>query len=345
MTRGRYPNEARTQALAMIDALKRQRPGVVARLQVNPLDELESWDDLAVVYVEERVGYDRCSVAGSYLHTPPTLRITVAASRRRNGFTGLHELGHHLQKTDVLLGSRLFEVCPHDSETLEEEACDAFAAEILLPDDELMPVLGPKGPVVRDVADLVESSSASREACCVWAARHLRGAGVVYLLGADGVVQFSAPHSYIPPARGSDQSRTPLIAAAMATHNGHVTKDDTQLLYGNGSTSETLYGQAVWLDPDYLIAIVARDIVPWKQLAVPRADTGGYRSRKWQICAICNDYQTEDPCDNCSEPRCANGHCRCAVAKASKERQCPQCHLRLAPSRFRPGETVCTDCA
>lgn len=345
MTRGKYPNEARSQAFAMIDMLERRRPGVVERLRVAPLVELESWEDLAVVYVDEPAGYDRCSVAGSYLHNPPTLRITVAASRRRNGFTGLHELGHHLQKTDIALGGRLFEVCPHDSETLEEEACDAFAAEILLPDDELMPDVGPKGPVARDVANLFDSSSASREACCVWASRHLQGAGVVYLLDADGVVQFAAPHSYIPPARGSDQSRTPLIEAALETQEGHVTRDDTQLHYGNGTPSETLYGQAVWLDPHYLIAIVVRDMVPWKPLAVPRADTGGYRSARWQICEICNDFQSDETCEGCSETRCRNGHCGCDVAKAGKERRCPQCHLFLAPSRFRSGETVCNDCA
>ncbi|MBM7776012.1 hypothetical protein JOD54_006216 [Actinokineospora baliensis] len=345
MTRGKYPNEARSQAFAMIDVLEQRRPGVVERLRVDPLVELEGWDDLAVVYVDEPAGYDRCSVAGSYLHMPPTLRITVAASQRRNGFTGLHELGHHLQKTDITLGGRLFEICPHESETLEEEACDAFAAEILLPDDELRPAIGPKGPLARDVADLFERSSASREACCVWAARQLQGAGVVYLLDADGVVQFAAPHSFIPPARRSDQSGTPLIAAALESQEGHFTRDDTHLRYGNGTLSETLYGQAVWIDQHYLIAIAVRDIVPWKQLAVPRAYTGGSQSRKWQICEICNDFQSDETCESCSEPRCRDGHCGCDVAKARKERPCPQCHLRLAPSRFRPGETVCNDCA
>src|ERR1019366_923254 len=48
---------------------------------------------------------ERCSVAGGYVHTtvPPTLSVTNSLSPGRRSFTVLHELGHHLQKNDVVL--------------------------------------------------------------------------------------------------------------------------------------------------------------------------------------------------------------------------------------------------
>src|SRR3954466_14821230 len=94
----------------MREVLERSHPGAADRLRHDPLGELECWEDLAVVAVAETAGADRCSVAGSYHSDPPTLFVAQSASRRRNGFTGLHELVHHLQQTDEHLGSRTFDV-------------------------------------------------------------------------------------------------------------------------------------------------------------------------------------------------------------------------------------------
>lgn len=47
------------------------------------------------------------------------------------------------------------------------------------------------------------------------AAEYLTGGGVVALLDATGTVIFATPRGMLPPARGSDQSATPLIAAAL----------------------------------------------------------------------------------------------------------------------------------
>ena len=123
---------------------------------------------------EESSNDSGCSVAGSYQPNPPTLVVTKSLSSGRRRFTALHELGHHLQQTDIALGNTVFGYSDPDS--FEEEACDAFAAGVLLPDDELRTQLSPRGPTAQDVVDLYSvHSSASREACCVWAARTSAG--------------------------------------------------------------------------------------------------------------------------------------------------------------------------
>jgi len=331
--------------MAMLAAVERDHPGALAALQAGPHGELQRWPEIRVCLVSEADG-GRCSVAGSYQHqtSPPALLVSRSRSARRRGFTCLHELGHHLQQTDLELGQRLFAV--EDSEVLEEEACDAFAARVLLPDDRVAGHIDPRGPTAPGVVEMFHSSQASREACCVRAAEHLTGAGVIVLLDAAGTVLFAAPRGFIPPARGSDQSGTPLIAAARRGH-GRVERDHTVVAYRDGSTSDQVYGQAAWCDEDYLIAVLASDHAAWRRFAPPRPDTGRSRWGTWWTCETCaREFRvTEKPCERCGEPRCESGHCGCTVRRAGRDRRCGTCFLTLNPSRFAGDSTTCRDCA
>jgi hypothetical protein len=339
-----YVSEAQTQADAMATVVERVRPGSLKRLRAGPVTELMQWDGLSVSLVDETSAGGGCSVAGSYQPAPPTLVVAKSRSAGRRNFTVLHELGHHLQQTDVDLGSIVFQYS--DPDQFEEQSCDAFAARILLPDDELRTTIDPRGPTAQDVVDLFTTrSSASREACCVWAARHLRGAGAVVLLDSTGVVLFAAPKGLIPPAKRSDQSRTPLIEAALRTPRGGATRDETFTVYRDGVASDTLFGQARWFDDDYLVAVLATDNVPWKSLAIPRPSTRRDERSRWWICETCDDsFPIEQRCERCQEPRCTNGHCGCDAARTAKEKRCTVCFLTLHPSRFVAGSDVCRDC-
>jgi Zn-dependent peptidase ImmA (M78 family) len=343
--RGRFAAQAPRQAMVMLAALERDHPGALAALRADPLGELQRWPQIRVCLVSETDG-SRCSVAGSYQHatSPPALLVSRSRSVRRRGFTGLHELGHHLQQTDLELGQRLFAV--EDSEELEEEACDAFAARVLLPDDQVAAHIDPRGPTATSVAEMFHSSRASREACCVRAAEHLTGAGVVVLLDTAGTVLFAAPRGFIPPARGSVQSGTPLITAALRGC-GTVERDRTVVLYRDGSTSDQLYGQAAWCDEDYLIAVLVSDNAAWRRFAPPRPDTGRSRWGSWWTCETCGrEFRvTQNPCERCGDPRCEEGHCGCTVKRAGRDRTCDTCYLTLSPSRFAGVSTTCRDCA
>lgn len=345
--RGRFREEAPAQADAMLAAVELAHPGALERLHEDPMGELATWSEVRLVEVAE-TGNRRCSVAGGYLDEtdPPTVVVARSASYRRRGFTALHELGHHLQKTNLTLGQNLY--TRHDNEAFEEFACDAFAARVLLPDEQMANFIEPRGPTAPGVADMVRSSKASREACCVRAAERLTGIGAVVLLDVTGAVIFSATHGLIPPARGSDQTTTPLVAAALRA-SATVERDDTFVAYRDGGRSELLYGQAVRCDDDYLIAILAADNAAWRPLALPRPDTGRSWFGSWWTCETCigdAPFQVrEPPCPRCHQPQCPDGHCGCNAARAAKERLCDRCHLLLGPSRFQGASTTCRDCS
>lgn len=345
MKRARFWEEAPHQAEAMLALVERTRPGALIALREDPLAALTEWSAVQVKHVPESTAGDRCSVAGGYQHwtTPPTLLVEMSSSRRRQGFTALHELGHHLQKTDDGLGQLLFQ--RNDSEAFEDAACDAFASRVLLPDSWVAERIGSRGPGADDVVRLFLDSRASREACCVRAAEHLRGAGAVVLLDRRGVVQFAAPRGIVPPARGSDQSSSPLVEAALRSP-GTTTRHDTHYTWRDGRRSDQFYGQAAWCD-DHLIVVLASDNVPWLSFAPPRPDTSTSKWSPEDTCETCDEplLVFEERCPQCQEPRCGDGHCGCTTKRLARDRMCGECFLLKPPSSFNGTSAICRDCA
>lgn len=331
------------QARQMLQRLEATRAGAADQLHADALGELEDWDDVKLRRVPDTATQSRCSVAGGYVHStiPPTLTVTESRSVRRQQFTALHELGHHLQKNDARLALAVRRQ-PANNEAFEDAACDMFASLVLIPDAMLPARPDGRSPSAADVVALFERTQASRAACCVRMAERLGTHGVVAVLDAEGTVSFATGHGDVfPPARGSSQAHTPVVAAALR-HGRDATADDTFLQYRTGSRSDPLYGDAAW-SGDYLITVTVLDRPGWKSFAPPRADTRRFVPRTW-TCEVCGEYFTPNgTCDKCGTPRCDSGHCGCTAAA---ERTCQRCWSVLAPSRF-PSRTatVCRDCA
>lgn len=335
--------EAIAQAERMLEVLDRDWPGSREHLQDDALAELSRWQEIQVRAVPDSQADQRCSVAGGYVHTttPPTLTVTMSLSPRRRGFTALHELGHHLQKNDIDLAVAV-RAQRADITNFEDAACDAFAARVLLP-DRLLPVsVSGRSPTAADVIALFEHSQASRAACCVRISERLGGHGAITLLDDAGKVLFAVGRGDIfPPARGSDQSRTPLVSQALQAF-ADTKHDSTHVLYRNGSTSAALYGDAAWCD-GYLVTVAVTDRPGWKAFAPPRPDTSKVISRYQEWCELCEEeFPTVDRCGRCRQPRCPVGHCGCTAAR---ERTCKQCFMKKHPSQFpNPTTDICTEC-
>ena len=78
--------------------------GAISDLTLDAFASLEHRSELSILRVPDLVPQDSalgCSVAGGYRETPPTLIVAKSMSRRRQHFTLLHELGHHLQRTHL----------------------------------------------------------------------------------------------------------------------------------------------------------------------------------------------------------------------------------------------------
>jgi hypothetical protein len=329
----------------MLDLMERAKPGALDRLRVDAIAELSAWRDVQVQLVPEvSSSVDGCSVAGSYEDelVPPALRVAESASPRRRQFTALHECGHHLQRTDLDLGKT---VIGAEGDRFEDDACDLFAARVLLPDSLADGCFGERTPTPGDIVELYRASSASRAACVVRAVERLVGFGVVVLYDGTGVVSFAAAKgSIFPPARGSDQSSTALVTAALRepTRPDGVpfTCDRTTIRYRSGHNSDPLYGQAAWCD-GYLIAVLVDSHAPWQPFSLPRRGIQ-VRQPKWADCEVCStDFEVTDTCSTCDEPCCPSGHCACTQ---QRERRCQRCNLTWALHRFPDGGVICADC-
>jgi hypothetical protein len=322
------------------------RSGSAEELTLDPFAALQSRTDLAVLSVPEFVPADSqlgCSVAGGYRWEPPTLIVTQSMSRRRQQFTLLHELGHHLQKTDIALGAAV--VDHRDSEAFEDACCDEFAARLLLPEDLVNAHIPGRGPTVDTATALFAASNASRAAICVRLAGRLNSPGAVIVLDDEGMVSFAAARGGLyPPARGSNQSANPLAAAALADleHSKTISRNDARIWYRDGHSSERLYGQAAWAGERLFLLMVAYS-APWLAMSPPQEGTAQHTTNRWEQCEHCGvSFVIGSICPSCRRPRCPSGHCACTDRA---QRICPECFLQKHPSQFASGSEICIDCA
>ncbi|WP_069770968.1 ImmA/IrrE family metallo-endopeptidase [Streptomyces sp. LUP30] len=332
---------ARTQAIAITQELETRRPGAAQRLGQGALAELQTWLQLTVRQVAEDQTGARCSVSGAYDAGPPP-RISVASSTSpaRRDFTALHELGHHLQKNSFDLMAA-FEREPDGGVLLEEAACDAFAAEILLPAPLVDRHLASTGPTAPALAQLWQDSRASRMAVCVRAVQHLPAPGHVLLLDAGGHLAFAASHGLPPLRRGSFQGDIPVIDRARSG-SGRA-QGTTQVRYRDGILGRELHAQTAPMD-GYLVAVLVADSAPWRTFTAPTKDTGP-QTREY-LCAHCDEeYRSFEPaCSACRTPPCPEcGHCACTPRV--NERLCPACFIKHPPAMFPDGSDRCLDCS
>ncbi|MDX3078442.1 ImmA/IrrE family metallo-endopeptidase [Streptomyces sp. MI02-7b] len=338
------------QAQAILAVVERYHPGRLDALRTDTLVELRAWRaEIQLRMDDPRSGWGPCSVDGEYNDDtcPPSLIVGEASSLREQAFTALHELGHHLQQqSDSGLRALLSEWSWGESKALEEEACDAFAARVLLPEPHLPDALQKTGPTAADVVALLSSSHASREACCVRASEFFLSSGLVVLLDAEGRVVFAARHGMMPPQRGSDQAATPLIRAALRSR-GSAQVDRTHLVLCDGQhPSEDLYGQAAWLDENYLVAVLGVDQVAWRRFSPPRSGSSTSRFHSGRLCETCGEeVSVSETCEKCRQPKFPHGQCGCAAAWPAAYRWCPLCIQRKFTAQFpQPGQTACRDC-
>jgi hypothetical protein len=320
--------------------------GSIEDLTLDAFAALSAREDLAVLSVPEFVPADSqlgCSVAGGYRWDPPTLIVTQSMSRRRQQFTLLHELGHHIQRTDLELGTAIVDHA--EAEAFEDACCDAFAARLLLPDDLVAAHISGRGPTAQTATELFTSSNASRAAICVRLAGRLNSPGAVVVLDETGTVTFAAARGGLfPPARGSDQTDNPLVRAALDADDRAriISRNDAQIWYRTGHSSERLYGQAAWAG-DRLFVLMAAYSAPWLSMSPPQDGTAEHTNDRWEQCEQCNrTFVIGCRCPTCRQPRCPVGHCACT---ARAEKTCQRCYLQKHPSQFAPGSDICMECA
>lgn len=314
-----------------------------ARLGTDPVGELGTWSEITVEYIPASAQSVDCTIAGAYMDDtePAIIGIVDGSFSRREAFTALHELGHHLQRTEDQLVDDLPLQSDH-GRALEEMTSDAFAAAILLPDSVVQHTLGRGTPTALQVRELWKSGNASRAAVCVRAAQQLASPGHVMLLDPAGIINFSAAYADFPFRRGLNQTETTIFEAANRSE-ARATSRVTNFIYANGTRGQDLYAQATDLG-GYLLIVAVVDGAPWETLALSSTARPVYRD--WHQCVACGElFKTLDiqRCEMCEDPKCPECG-RCACPSRVEERQCTKCFMIKPAHQFLASATICLDC-
>ena len=293
---------------------------------------------ITVTYVAASTS-SRCSIDGTYTANPPAITVATSLSAGRERFSLLHELGHHLQRNDFD-SIDVLNRAGKNRRTLEEDICDSFAAEILLPEPDVDDALDGQLPSAEALASLYKEHSASRAACCVRIAQRLRSSGYVLLTNLDGHVAFAATAGdALPLARGTRQVDE-LFAEALS---GRVTRGKTRVTYPSQWQSPVYFGELLQAG-DWVFGVL-QDQPPSWQVVPLKGDE--LKPAPGQIeCGHCGETFAgwNPPCERCHVRTCA--HCgRCECTKTPAPRTCQGCWLLLAPSRFPDDGPFCLDCA
>ena len=319
-------------------------PAILAQLASDPAATVTGAYGVRVESRPAGPSGESCPVDGIYRPGPPPLILVArGTSPARQRFTILHELGHHLIEHD----DRLNDLLVGDDGRREESVCNEVAAAVLIPDATVEEVLAQGVPTGERVARLHDATNASRESCCVAAARHLRRSGCVILGTTDGQAVFTACHPATPwrIARRTQQGPDSLLARASARPSGHA-RGETRVRFASGATSGRLHGDAFTADRQWVFAVIVDDShSPWKTgLKFGIADRGPEGEEI--ECANCGEASLvfTAPCRNCGDRTCPTcGHCSCNTRPA--QRLCAGCFLDKPPPEFPSASAdLCLEC-
>jgi hypothetical protein len=234
-------------------------------LQTLPIPTVESFGVRVRLRPDSIVaGY--CTVSGTYFHNPPRIAVAETPTQRRIAFTVLHEFAHHL-----LRGSYEFSSLARNPH-LEEELCDSFAAEILVPSALLDEVMTSEPPTSQEICDLYRRSYGSGAVCARRVSERLTTSGYVvvaveneitYAFSVDMLVDIERHVAQQPESLFSAASRVGAASGVtqLVCRPGHMTaplmgdvvRGDDNLTFGvfQEISEDSVVGRTRSSDPDH----------------------------------------------------------------------------------------------
>lgn len=307
-----------------------------AALSDDPLGTLAQSTGIAVE-IEEGLMDTGCGGGGYYRPSPPTIHLHPATWRRDN-FTLLHELGHHLQQTHDQWGFTLIDMAEGLRRKIEEQVSDQFAAQVLMPvgdGDRRDASLHPADVM----AGLYARSEASRPATML-RVRDMLPAGSRWILAVadlDGVVITSAT-TYDDPQPPKGLVQEGFKRVAQEAMDSAVRREFHEgIEYRTGSVLDDLRVEAV-LDYEERYVFLA--------LRPTTANGSGTWTYPSQECSnpVCEKSfqpnRSTGRCDNCQDFKCP--HCnRCGCTAPAPPTKCGTCFLPYTPAEMSSGKHEC----
>ncbi len=330
------PSISVTAAAAhLVDVFKQRHPKAASFATQEPIAALDHVEGLKVEWVATLLS-NMCDVGGLYdgRKDPALITIYESWNAKRDSFTALHELGHHLAWNDHVWQRQIRPDVARKARAFEEATVDVFASRVLLPAGLVESALG-SGVTPDAILDLGENSQASLTACCVRALDE-PGDRIVFLSSADGTVLYSgASGELYSPGRSVDQ---PMLAEAVErakVRGSYKTSGGGGIRYSSGRARED-----VVLDVTIRGGLAVAVVTPARPQRAP-AEWGA-----WELDCSCGEtFRAVDAagtCRVCEQPKCPEcGRCECSAAVASV---CVSCSLELSASEVSRGLTKHEDC-
>lgn len=301
----------------------------------DPEGVCEHMDDVELVVQSAPVS-GACAVGGLYVPGGARARIIVRmVGNRRDGFTVLHEVAHHLQYTDEEWSLVARPSMPVGKERLvAEKVADAFAATVLIPDEHAQ-LAFVDGVTAAAVRELYRSSAASATACCVRALGQ-PGQRLIMLSTSDGRPWYADSHG--TPLNPGRKLAQPLVARAVERADDAGT---ARVRGGGGIVYST--GR---IDTDLAVDVaVEGGLVFVVATSTPYDSRVDLELRSELLCGHCDEvYTTERSprrCGDCGTWQCPGcGRCDCEQTAT----YCEGCYVQLPLARAHAGMARCELC-
>lgn len=278
-----------------------------------------------------------CGGGGYYKAQPPTIYLHPSIARRNN-FTLLHELGHHLQQHHPELAFELMDLSPHARKLAEEEISNKVASQVLIPWSEELLDARYVHPAEL-MAGLFATTNASRSAALERVVGLLPKSAKWILVVADleGVVEHGrTTYTDLQPGKGSHQPGLKALADEAA--GGAVRRRFHEgIRYSNRSELHDMYVEAV-LDHEgrYLFAA----LTPEAMFGTGRMDWPTYECANPSCGRTFEAQWVKRYCDKCGDPHCS--WCdRCSCEPGATGRTCDRCFMPWAPAEVAAGHHDC----
>ncbi len=309
------------------------------RLRADPAAEIHEAGEVAVRV--DPLYSAGCLVDGYYDHRtkPPTIVLHPSATAARDRFTVLHELGHHLQRTNLDWADVWLMLPASVVDRVDEGVADALAAQVLVP--ERLVDFGADDVTARSLRDAQRKvPTASRSALAYHA---LRAAGsthdvVVVVCNLDGVVVFArAAGTMWAPRRDAAQPGLTSLVEMASSNEGRASGElRPGLVAGSGAVQDALRAD-VCIDESgrYAFAVIR----PISRRARPSWSTQTHQCANPACDEEFSTNEARSRCGSCEELRCpACGTCGCT----DDSLMCARCHMALsAAERTDPSSHEC----
>lgn len=306
-------------------------------LRDDPVGTLADCEPLELVF-EEDLPPGGCGGGGYYRPDPPTIHLHPAIGRRDN-FTVLHELGHHLQQQHVDWAFELLDLPVERRRRIEEAVSNHFAAQVLMPITDRDREDAAVHPA-DFMAGFYSRVNASRSATLV-RAREILNEGSRWILVVaelDGTVIASAStYQDLPPAKGFRQEGFERVAQE-ALDRAVRQPFPEGIEYRTGSVLDEMYIEAA-LDHSGQYAFIALRPTTVNGLGSILYPT--HECSDEGCGAVFEPRQSTGKCDECGSFRCPECR-RCPCATVSRPTTvCDECFMTYSQAEMQTGNHEC----